>query len=182
MVPNLPYLNYHDSIEKRKLIYKRNLADVFRFITIPVTGIGLMLFLVINKFDITNQNDRAIVYVIFPPVFLFCCYLIYRKLTELKLTGIKTNLSKKRNKELLNQFLESENYIINTHSEDILFLLEEDIPTVENHRICVTIFLISDNEIFFNMGKYYSGSNWPILIDHFFMQRDLKRFFSDKYK
>ena len=182
MIANISNIDYNTSIQKRKLIYKKDFTGVVKFLMLPITGMLLIISLSFYQFDSSNQNDRAFKYAIFPPLFAFCVFLIVRKLNEDKLICIRTNLSKSRNKELLLQFLNSENYIPNSYNEQIIFLLEDDVPSLTNHRICVTIFLISDNEIFFNMGKRYAEENWPIMIDHLFMKRDLDNFFKDKLK
>ena len=182
---NLSYINTELSIEKGRLISKRNGLDKVDYFADKIVWstlcIGLIFYPTLAYFhvNIRSSNDRAVAFFLFPLIISFGLYGLWRKLTENNLILIPTSFSRQKNKEYLLNFLKQNNYQTFRESKDIVIVSVEENLSFNNIWSKTITFIIDDEGIYFTMVKDYPRLNPPVFFSHFSLKSDIKKYFQN---
>ena len=182
----LSYIDREGSIAVGKLLMNRSRLDKIDHIADKVIWsalfLGLILYPTIVYFhiSISNSNDRAVAFVVFPFIILVGVYGLYRKLTENNLIVIETSWLKQKNKEYLLEFATKSGYEVIEEGTDILILNVEESLSYDKVWTKTITFIINDGRIYFNIVKRYPKSNPPVFFTHLILKADLTKYFNNK--
>ena len=180
---NLSYININLSIEKGRLISKRNGLDKVDYFADKIVWstlcIGLIFYPIVAYFhvNIHSSNDKAVAFFLFPLIISFGLYGLWRKLTENNLIVIETSFSRQKNKQYLFDFLKQKNYQVFRESKDIVIVNVEENLSFNNLWTKTMTFIIEDERIYFTIVKNYPRLNPPVFFSHFSLKSDLKKYY-----
>ncbi|MBB6610682.1 hypothetical protein H7F15_06510 [Pontibacter sp. Tf4] len=119
---HLDNIDLEKTLSKNRLSFKSpwlELADNFLFY-FKAAAFIFLITLTATFVEAKNNNDKAIVYFIFPTLLIFTFYLCIRKALEKKLIPIDTSFSKDINRRLLVKYAKSEGWKIDFNNSNYL--------------------------------------------------------------
>lgn len=160
---NISYLNINESIKKKRLIHKRDLIDkidYYTFIFLWISSIVAIFFLI---------KDNYFFCLI---IFIILSYFLIRKIFEYRLKIIKTNNSIELNKERVLKYINERKFELYRNNSKCIIFNESD----DNFGHCTTtILFFIDDLVYYTTIKDGFKMNFPTIITHIFIKRDLKK-------
>ena len=173
------FINVEKSIEKGWLVKPKdwfNKIDHASFYMFPIAG-TLYSTILIFQTKHPNTNEKPIVFFICPFIILLSLYSAYRKAFQNKLTTIETGLTNFKSKEILLEFINTQNYNKVTKYADVIIVNEELSFSFNGSRTKTITFLITNNKILFNIVKETPKISPPVLFQHLFLKKQIRKFF-----
>lgn len=171
-------LNIDQSVSRQKLVFEEEWLDKFDRIVVYLFFSGLIIYptILITSLDIRTNNDKFIAFAILPLPILFGLYVIYRKATEKQLFQIKTPFNRQKNKQILLDFADKQQYEIYKKSNEYL-IFNESFDDFNSSYKKSMVFIIKDNMVYYTILKDQFKLNLPTLTSHLFLKNDLKKLF-----
>ncbi len=169
-------INIDQSVSRQKLVFEEEWLDKFDRIIVYLFFSGLVVYpiLTIMVADFNNKNDKFFSLAILPLVILFGLYVIYRKATEKLLFKINTPFNRQKNRQILLDYADKQQFEIYRKSNDCL-IFNESIGDFNPRYKKSMVFIVKDNVIFFTILKEQFKLNLPTLTSHLFLKSDLKK-------
>lgn len=169
------------SISIRKLCYSKSWLDYFdTIVVILYFTLGLIVCPVlfyVSEFDYPNPgpNEKFVFIVLLPAVILFGVYMVFRKITELRLRKITSEFNKDLNRKLILEFAKQDDFSVRRKYNDCIVL---DKSSLLNPIYAKTaVLFVCDEAIYFTMIQGNSKVNLPTFISHFFFEWRIKKWF-----
>ena len=168
------------SMASGRLIEDKNWLDTIERLAFLLLTIFFIIppLLLLYHLDWNNLNDKAIGLTLLPLLVLFGLYTLYRKISEAELIKIQTSFPQHKNKKDLLVFLQQKGYQITGESNEIVVVTGEEELSCNKRWTKTITFIISDNNIYFNIVKNHPSINPPVFFTHLFLKRDLRKLFS----
>lgn len=170
---NISYLKVDESIDKQRLVYKKDLFDkmddyfyIFIFLAALLASYNLL-----SLVDFKNSNDSffAIIYLLFPIIAF--CFLI-RKIFEYRLKVIKTHNNQELNREKILKYIEENGLeIYRNNQKCVIFNHDHD----SFNHCATTIVLFKSKNVFYTTIRDKFKTNTPTIFTHIFIKHDLKK-------
>ncbi len=172
-----PKINIEKSIIAKKLIYKRDWADIINAIGVIIILIPLAILSGV-LFWLDMQVSKKLSVLVFTCIFIFilAVYSIYRTIMGSHLSHIHTGFQKNKNMDLVLAFVNKTNNSILLKNKNIIIINEENELSWNNVWSKTIIFIPDDNTIYFNIKKDYPKLNLPVLFSHLALKSELKNF------
>lgn len=174
----LKNIDVKKSISIRKLCYSKSWMDYFETILVIVSSalafVVCPVLIYVLEFDYPNPgpNEKFVFIVLLPAVILFGMYLVFRKITELRLRKITGEFDKDLNRKLILEFAKQEDFSVRRKYNDCIVL---DKSSLLNPIYAKTVVLfVCDEAIYFTMIQDNSKVNLPTFISHFVLNGELK--------
>jgi len=170
---NISYLKVDESIDKRRLVYKKDFFDkidyyfyVFIFLAVLLASYNLLILV-----DFKNSNDSffAIIYLLFP---IIAFYFLIRKIFEYRLKVIETHNNQELNREKILKYVEEKGFeIYRNNQKCVIFNHDYD----RFNHCTTTIVLFKSNNVFYTTIRDGFKTNTPTIISHIFIKNDLNK-------
>ncbi|HRO74978.1 MAG TPA: hypothetical protein PLP27_02385 [Crocinitomicaceae bacterium] len=170
----LKQLNIEKSIKQEKLIFKESWFDKFDAITVYLVFGWFVILPFLMFFDPYRTQGEIGYYLIFIMTF-FGIYVIYRKATEKRLINIPNSNDQERNRQLINEYCQSEKFNKYRNATNIIIYTEDADFSINPKWKTSYIFLFKNNTVLFTVLKERFKLNLPTLTKHLFVKRDLKK-------
>ncbi|WP_300662940.1 hypothetical protein [Fluviicola sp.] len=178
------------SITQKRVCYSKSWMDYFDTVIFTLffsTGFVICpLLIYAYELDYTNlsPNEKFLSTIILPPVILFGIYMVFRKITELRLRKIVTEFDRDLNQKLVLEFAKHDGFDIRRKSGYCIVL---DKTSLMNPMLAKTaVLLVRDKTIYFAMIQDSFKVNIPTMISHFIfewrMRKWLRRNLSSKLR
>lgn len=168
-------INYNKSIKTGKLVFKKNFEYYFDFYFQIFLNLALTFAVIINIFEWknygTNEKSFIIIFIIFTS---YSYLLLYKKLTECKLSKLRTNKTIVENKKLVLNYLRENRFKIYQNKYNVISAIDDlgntGLLTWKKNHI---VILCDDNEINFTILTERNKVNFPSLFDKYYLKKDL---------
>jgi hypothetical protein len=162
---SLKNLNIDESVKRKKLIYAESWYDkIDRFVIYFFFSWGFILPFLIYFDPHRNHDKTGIEYYLVFVFIVFCAYVIFRKVTEKKLTEIKSQFDLEENRKLVNKYCGENGFEKYRNSKNIIVYNSESMFNMNPSYKTSRIFLLKDQSIYITMIKENYRLNIPVLL------------------
>ena len=169
-------IEFKKSIDKQRLIYKGEWIDIlqttFLFFIFGVMVFYLVLF---ARNSNLHNNNTIPAWVISALIFLFCLYILYRRIREPHLLEIKTKFNCQTTRQLLLDYFSQQSLKIHTDSSGLLIFHHEQNNFGNNSYGKSIVILMLDNSMYFTILNSGWRLDIPVLTSHISLRHDLKK-------
>lgn len=174
-------IDFEQSLLRKRLIFKSSCSYKLDLIAQIVINVVMWLFLGINfvNYATYDRNTKSFLYAFVVFILIFN-YLLYLKLTEKRLSVIRTSNPEAVNRGRILTLAKQEDWITRKKTKNIIITFEDcGDRGLGNNKQLTRVFLLSGNDVLFAVFTERNRVNFPGLFDRKEIRSDLSKVFAN---
>lgn len=174
-------IDFEQSLLRKRLMFRSSCSYKFDLVFQIIINVVMWLCMGVNfvNYATYDRNTKSFLYAFIVFILIFN-YLLYLKLTEKRLSVIRTDNAEAVNRDRILTLAKQEDWRIRKKSKNIIITFEDcGDRGLGNNKQLTRVFLLSGNDVLFTVFTERNRVNFPGLFDRKEVRSDLSKVFTN---